>query len=482
MDTLLAALQHSDPSQVEDVTQVLSVIQEPLGKKGKDIMRLAMAQPTAQSTIISASTALADSKRLFEHTAKLFATLCKAATQQLRLDHLDTSLDVSLDVTWFDKSLSRNAAIAHASDQSASEAREILQKALVEAMPSFREQIETHEEGELPHDAKCFLYAWLHENSCTQQPASSALRVVIDGDGNEFGISADRYPDFLREYATCTELQTRFRDAMEPGTPLICLVERRGERFPLFLDVQMKSAELKVLMHTLHKVVIELGMSSTTTKFIVSMSEQPDVSGDFKIRIHSPELLVGMDEVTTLISKIKETAEATCTDEISMLGSATARQCATCAGTTKATQRSKKGTCPACVYGPLAIRNGCNSREDPPDRMQIQGVYVDGVLDVTETNILQEDFCAAVTQTSIGRLAEGGAVLRASVVDGPVHKPVDEKGKAKLVGRRAHTILELSDPKVLFMTEVVRGFHPKWSMVEPREVICLEPVRKEEYC
>jgi len=215
----------------------------------------------------------------------------------------------------------------------------------------------------------------------------------------------------------------------------------------------------------------------------VSKSQQPDVSGDFKTRIHSPELLVGMDEVTTLISEIKETADATCPDEISMLGSATARQCDACHGTTKATQCSKTGTCPACMYGPLAIRNGCNSREDPPDRMQIQGVYVDGVLDETETNALKEDFYAAVTQTSIGRLAEGGAVLRASVVDGPVRNPVDEKGKAKLVGRRAQTILELSDPKVRVMTEVVRGFQPsgnpdippRWPKVEPREVICLEP-------
>ena len=84
---------------------------------------------------------------------------------------------------------------------------------------------------------------------------------------------------------------------MEPGTPLICLFERRSERFPLFLDVQMKSAELNGLMRKLHTAVVTLDMSSTT-KLIVSMSEQPDVSGDFKVRIHSPELIVDKDEIS----------------------------------------------------------------------------------------------------------------------------------------------------------------------------------------
>jgi hypothetical protein len=446
MDEVLAALQHQDAARIRDLMQEVKQMEKPALRRIRS-----------------------RAKDIFKNTATLFATLYEAAAERLDLCSLDTSIYPSLNIAWYDKSFARNAAIARASE-SAPEAHRMLKEALVEAMPSLQEEIEAHAVFEPPCDAKCVLYAWLYDNRCTQPPAPNAPPVVIDGDKNEFWISAERYPEFERKYAECIKLQASLRDAMEPGTPLICLSERLTERFPFFLEATVCQERLEELVRTLHDAVVK-SFDFETSKFFVSQS-QSDLPGYVKIRIHSlKEQFFDMEKAAKLklhLRWIVNDRQRLYSDEMPMLCSEPAQVCATCKGTKEMKQCSK------CVYGPFAVRTGCQPNSDwtsPDELLRTSCVFVNGELDQVKTDAQKAtDFSRAVEQTSIwSHHTESQPVVQQG--DQSPEWELDKEGTKRLVRRQPYERLDNNSEKVKHMTAAIREQRMEWKNVEPREVL-----------
>mmetsp|Transcript_18625 Transcript_18625/g.37726 ORF Transcript_18625/g.37726 Transcript_18625/m.37726 type:complete len:978 (+) Transcript_18625:1794-4727(+) len=442
MDEVLAALQHQDAARIRELMGQVKQMEKPAFKRIRS-----------------------RAKDIFKNTATLFATLYAPAAQRLDLGSLDTCIYPSLNIAWYDKSFARNAAIARASE-SAPEAHRMLKEALVAAMPSLQEKIEAHTvSDEPPCDAKCVLYAWLHEHGCTRQPASNVPASVIDCDKNQFWISAERYPEFQRKYAECIQLQASLRDAMEPGTPLICLSQRCTERFPFFLEGTIDPAKQEEVVRALHDAVVK-SFDFETSEFFVSQSRS-GFRGYNNIRIHSlKEQFFDREKAAKLESLLRGIVNDRQMLHPPMLCSERAQVCATCKGTKK--------QCPKCVYGPFAVCTGCQPNSDwtsPDELLQTTCVFVNGELDQVKTDAQRAtDFSRAVEQTSIwSRHTESQPVVQQG--DQSPEWELDKEGTKRLVRRQPYERLDNNSEKVKHMTAAIREKHPKWKNVEPREVL-----------
>jgi len=149
-----------------------------------------------------------------------------------------------------------------------------------------------------------------------------------------------------------------------------------------------------------------------------------------------------------------------------MLCSEPAQVCAKCKGTKK--------QCTKCVYGPFAVRTGCQPNSDwtsPDELLRTSCVFVNGELDQVKTDAQKAtDFSRAVEQTSIwSRHTESQPVVQQG--DQSPEWELDKEGTKRLVRRQPYERLDNNSEKVKHMTAAIREKHPKWKNVEPREVL-----------
>jgi len=235
----------------------------------------------------------------------------------------------------------------------------------------------------------------------------------------------------------------------------------------------MDSAGLESLICKLHGAVGKLFNTETTTFVVVELG----TGGRVKIRIHSPELRVCMEDMTKLMKErfnnVWKSGDMSCSDELRMLGAEPAQGCATCR-----LDKKEMKQCRTCVYSPLAVPTGCNSNgvgTTPDKLLETTYVYVDGVFDQASTDALRDGgFSAAVERTSIWSTdAEAGIQPVAPQATCLPEWQLDKEGMNALLKRQSRIALETSDERVKHMTVAIRAKHSEWKEVEPRKAFFL---------